>query len=629
MFCELKTDISISSFMLNVKYKNRFNKNNFMDFTVLYKVKPHKLSEHLLSVEMSFKNPIQGAQTKENKLEIYFPQWTPGSYMIRDFSKHIINLKHNGIAIDPHSYELNAVPNEDIKITYLVYAYDLSVRAAHVDDTHAFFNGTSMFFAIRGYEYAPCTLDIEGFDANWKVYTSLQRHSQTPEFSCGRYLARDYFELIDSPVEIGTPLTVSFKAHGAEHLMAFTGALPNIDLERIAADTKKICEHEIELFDPQNKRAAFLDTSERYVFLTHVTENSYGGLEHRSSTALICPRNTLPTKNMGEPDDGYVRFLGLVSHEYFHTWLVKRIVPAEHKRLRLDGMHPIHTLWIFEGFTSYFDDLLLAMTSLITPEKYLEILSKTYSDVFGVAGYRMQSTAQSSFEAWTKYYKQDENAANSIVSYYAKGALVALCIDLHLRSHGHSLEKVLSHIWKKLGEDFYARDIDKRGGILSIEKPSCGNDFNIVDLIEEATGIHMFDEIKAWAYEAEALPLKEMLEKLGLKLSTEKSKAATMNAKLKTECGRIFFANVYADGAAAKAGISAKDELIAIDGIKAKSDKWEDLLKGYTPEESVSVSVFRGDRLRTYEVILESEADKIKIENSGSSPNFFNQILAK
>lgn len=594
---------------------------------VFFNVRPHKLSEHLLSVEMSFTN-----NSDDEKLELYFPQWIPGSYMIRDFSKNIIDLQINGKPLTPHSYEVIAPRGQTVTITYLIYAYDLSVRAAHVDDTHAFFNGTSLFFAIKNSEYVPHNLNITDFPSDWKIYTSLRKANDSQENSFGEYIATDYFELVDCPVEIGKPQTVSFTAHGAEHMLVFTGALPNIDLDRIAHDAQKICETEIAFFDPITKRAPFLDTAQKYHFLVLVTENSYGGLEHRSSTALICSRADLPTVHGFEMDDGYVRFLGLVSHEYFHTWLVKRIVPAEHKYLQLDGMRPIDTLWIFEGFTSYYDDLTLAMSKLIDPEKYLELISKTYNAVFAVEGHKHQSIAQSSYEAWTKYYKQDENSPNSISSYYAKGALVAFCIDLFLRARGHSLAEVLQFIWKKLGENFYSKAPDERGGILAIDNVSSGNDINIIDLIEEAVGIRMYDEIKQWAYGKEALPLEELLEGVNLKLESNQSESknnATLNAKLKQENGRLIFSNVYSGGAAANAGISAKDELIAIDKVKAKTEKLEVLLKGYKAQDRVSIDVFRGDVLKTYDVVLNQQDDEKKISLSGVSPNFFDQILSE
>lgn len=203
---------------------------------------------------------------------------------------------------------------------------------------------------------------------------------------------------------------------------------------------------------------------------------------------------------------------------------------------------------------------------------------------------------------------------------------------MFLRARGHSLAEVLQFIWKKLGENFYSKAPDERGGILAIDNASSGNDINIIDLIEEAVGIRMYDEIKQWAYGKEALPLEELLEGVNLKLESNQSESknnAALNAKLKQENGRLIFSNVYSGGAAANAGISAKDELIAIDKVKAKTEKLEVLLKGYKTQDRVSIDVFRGDVLKTYDVVLNQQDDEKKISLSGVSPNFFDQILSE
>src|SRR5690606_4250150 len=264
----------------------------------------------------------------------------------------------------------------------------------------------------------------------WRVYTSLPEArglaGGARRHGFGLYVAPDYDALIDHPIEMGTPQVVRFKAHGAEHEMVFTGVVPKLDLKRIASDTQKICAAQIALFEPESRRAPFLDSASRYVFMTMVTGDGYGGLEHRASTALMTSRRDLPVLGQTDPGEGYQTFLGLVSHEYFHTWNVKRIKPAAFAPYDLSRENHTRLLWVFEGFTSYYDDLMLLRSGVINQTDYLKLLGKTISAVHRTSGRLKQSVTESSFDAWTRYYKQDENSPNALVSYYTKGALLAL-----------------------------------------------------------------------------------------------------------------------------------------------------------------------------------------------------------
>ncbi|MFQ6689499.1 hypothetical protein OMF49_11540, partial [Bordetella pertussis] len=290
----------------------------------------------------------------------------------------------------------------------------------------------------------------------------------------------DYDALIDHPVEMGTPQVIGFQAHGAEHELVFTGVAPRLDLARIAADVQRICETQIAFFEPRSKQAPFLDSASRYVFMTMVTGDGYGGLEHRASTALMASRKDLPVLGQQGQGEGYRGFLGLVSHEYFHTWNVKRIKPAAFAPYDLERPDLTRLLWVFEGFTSYYDDLLLLRSQTITRNDYLRLLGKTISGVARAPGRHKQSVAESSFDAWTRYYKQDENSPNALVSYYTKGSLVALGLDLLIRRDSggvHSLDDVMRLLWRRYGRDFY------RG------RPQGLAEDALPTLIREATGV--------------------------------------------------------------------------------------------------------------------------------------------
>jgi len=405
-------------------------------FPILYRLAPFDPAGHRYRITLTIDTPSPEGQ------RLSLPAWIPGSYLIRDFSRQIESLSaHAGTRrvnvdkIDNHTWQ--AAPCDGpLRVEYEVYAWDLSVRGAHLDDSHGFFNGTSVFLRVHGQDHLPCLLDLappRGLDG-WKVYTSLPEarghRGAARRHGFGLYLAPDYDALIDHPVEMGTPHVATFTAHGAEHELVFTGVTPNLDLARITGDVKKICETQIEFFEPRTKRAPFLDSTDRYVFMTMVTGDGYGGLEHRASTALMTSRKDLPVVGQQGQGEGYRGFLGLVSHEYFHTWNVKRIKPQAFAPYHLDQPDLTRLLWVFEGFTSYYDDLLLLRSGAITQSDYLRLLAKTITSVARTPGRAKQSVAESSFDAWTRYYKQDENSPNALVSYYTKGALVALGLVL-------------------------------------------------------------------------------------------------------------------------------------------------------------------------------------------------------
>ena len=316
----------------------------------------------------------------------------------------------------------------------------------------------------------------------------------------GSYRAADYDELVDTPVEMGHFWTGEFVSCGVKHRLVVTGALPSFDGARLLADTERICTAAIRMWHGKNGRAPH----RHYVFLLHAVDDGYGGLEHRHSTALICSRRDLPRVGESVASDGYVTLLGLISHEYFHTWNVKRLRPAEFSRYDLEQENYTELLWFFEGFTSYFDDLLLVRAGLIEPAHYLKLLGKTIALVDQTPGRKVQSVAQSSFDAWVKYYRQDENTINATVSYYTKGSLVALCLDLSLRSEGSSLEAVMRGLWKRCA-----------GGPMS--------EADLQDELHAQTGRSWAQEIRDWVHGTADLPLARLLRAHGVKIDTEKA----------------------------------------------------------------------------------------------------------
>lgn len=555
------------------------------------------------------------------------PAWIPGSYLIRDFSRQIetLHASSQGQAVavaktDSHSW-LCAPCAGPLKLEYTVYAWDLSVRGAHVDETHAFFNGSCVFLSVTGQTQTPCHVEIcpPPHTKNWKVYTSLPEatgHKRAARrHGYGMYIAPDYDALIDHPVEMGRPQVVQFTVHGAEHEMVFTGVIPKLDLERIAADTAKICATQIELFEPQSRRAPFLDSSIRYVFMTMVTGDGYGGLEHRASTALVTSRGDLPTRGQAKAPEGYQNFLGLVSHEYFHTWNVKRIKPAVFAPYDLSRATHTELLWVFEGFTSYYDDLILLRSGVIGESDYLRTLGKVIGNVRRGTGRLKQSVAESSFDAWTRYYKQDENSPNALVSYYTKGSLIALGLDIVVRQAtggARSLDDVMRLMWQRYGRDFYQ---GSGTGIAEDAMPG---------LILEATGVDTSEFIQRYAYGCEDVPLDELLSQQGITLNWKAASATpTLDARLRTIHGETQIATVHEGGCAHAAGLSAGDILLAINGLKVSDSASVDRLLGvYRPADSIDVHVFRRDELRAFRVKLAApDAHECVLERTASDTN--------
>ena len=566
---------------------------------VHYTIVPKDLAGHLYAVTITLSDPNPEGQL------FTLPAWIPGSYMIRDFARHITRIDAHAdgrkVAVeklDKHTWR--AAPcSGTLSVDYLVYAWDLSVRAAHLDQTHGFFNGSSVFLQVAEHEQKPHRVDIlQGTDpacATWRVATALPTQ-KTAKNGFGRYVAPNYDALIDHPVETGNFVSATFLAHDVPHEIVITGKVPNLDLQRLCVDLKKICEAQIAFFEPRSKKVPM----NRYVFMTMVVGDGYGGLEHRASTALICSRADLPVMGKPECSEGYRTFLGLCSHEYFHTWNVKRIKPAVFAPYRLNAESYTPLLWLFEGFTSYYDDLMLLRSGIITRTEYLALVKKTIASVLRGSGRLTQSVAESSFDAWTKYYRQDENASNAVVSYYTKGSLVALALDLTIRTESAgtlSLDNVMHALWQRYGRDFYLPEQEGQGV----------TEEGVESLFEEVTSMKLHRLFNRWVRGTADLPLAKLLVPFGITLSDDRKHGKpTLGARTPKD-GECRFATVYSGGAAHKAGVSAQDVLIAIDGLKITGSNLDSVLSRYRVGDVVDLHVFRRDELMQFSMKLQAD----------------------
>jgi predicted metalloprotease with PDZ domain len=566
-----------------------------------YRIEPHDLALHLFTVTLTV-----GAPDAEGQV-FALPAWIPGSYMIREFARNIVQIRAESGGkkirlkkLDKHSWRAAPCAGS-LVLHYQVYAWDLSVRAAHLDQTHGFFNGTSVFLQVQGQETLPHVVDIvppagEAY-AGWRVATALPE-LKAKRYGFGSYVAQNYDELIDHPVEMGEFELMTFRAHGVPHDMVITGRVPNLDKARLCADLTKICEAQIALFEPVSKKAPV----SRYVFMTLAVGDGYGGLEHRASTALICARADLPVKGQAEMSEGYRGFLGLCSHEYFHTWNVKRIKPAVFAPYRLNEENYTPLLWLFEGFTSYYDDLVLVRSGVIDEAAYLKLIAKTLNGVLRGSGRLKQSVADSSFDAWTKYYRQDENAPNAVVSYYTKGSLVALLLDLTIRTETKgrkSLDDVMRALWRRFGRDFYSATAKAGRGVTEAELEA---------LFDEVTGLQLKPLFDRAVRGTQDLPLAPVLAQFAISTTDKrKDRKLALGVRTTREGNDCKLVTVHEGGVAHQAGLSAGDALVALDGLRVTASNLDTLLKRYRSGDTVAVHAFRRDELMTFTAVVKPD----------------------
>ncbi|MBX2881829.1 MAG: PDZ domain-containing protein [Granulosicoccus sp.] len=562
--------------------------------SIEYVVSIVEADAHLIDVQLVITNPDPSGQ----RLEL--PNWIPGSYMIRDFSRNLVSIKawSDSVRVDlvKHDKSTWIAPAglSDLTIAYRIYAWDLSVRSAHVDRHHAFFNGTSVFLKVKDQEMLTHQVCFErprhDTANNFKLATTLDE-VDVGAGGYGVYRASDYDELIDHPVEQGDFKRLSFEACAVPHEIVFTGAC-YFDEERVVEDLTRICEHQIRFF---GEPAPF----ERYLFLTMVVDRGYGGLEHRSSTALMVTRENLPVPGDEALSDQYLEFLGLCSHEYFHNWNVKRMKPARFMPYELASESYTRLLWFFEGITSYYDDLFLVRSGLIDETRYLGLLAKTLTRVQRGPGRLLQSISDSSFDAWHKFYKQDENAPNAIVSYYAKGALVALCLDSIMRqssSGAVTLDTLMHTLW--------ARWLETGKGLEEDEPPRV-----VEELLEEDVS-SFFEQA---LHGTQDLPVVTALEHLGVTLKWCERRSVKdvggvrqasdsgeslpnipwIGTLFKSAPGGVQVTHVISESPAEAAGLAAGDLLVAINALSVNVDSLESLTRRFAQTDAMQVHYFR------------------------------------
>jgi predicted metalloprotease with PDZ domain len=576
-----------------------------------YRVEPADLHAHLFRVTLDIATP-RAVQ------DLQLPVWIPGSYLVREFAKNLQRLRcsQSGKTLaarqrDKACWQVACQPGVPLQITYEVYAFDNSVRTAWLDATRGFFNGTSLFLQVAGAEDVRHAVDMvaPAQAPEWKLATALAP-LRVHKSGFGSYCADNYDALVDCPVEMGDFWSATFDACGVAHRFVVAGATDSFDGAQLLADTQAICETELRFWHGANagKKPGPALPFQSYLFMLNAVHDGYGGLEHRNSTALICtrkdlprlPRNTLAPPVHKQPE-GYTTLLGLISHEYFHSWNVKRLRPAELARYDYTQENYTELLWFFEGFTSYYDDLLLRRAGRLDNAGYLKLLGKTINQVQQTPGRLVQSVAQASFDAWVKYYRQDENTANATVSYYTKGSLVALCLDLTLRSEGHStLDAVMQGLWRKCAAG-----------------PMTEQD--LLDVLADLGGRSYAKDLARWVHSTHELPVAELLERHGVKVHREPDQVAQQLGLRVKESSGLVIHQVLRGGVAEAAGFASGDEWLAVQAAGGKaSGPWrmqtlDDLTLYAGNAKKVSATVARDKRLLTLSLTLPKPSQSVRL----------------
>lgn len=538
-----------------------------------YQIEFDDYRQHLIHVTLRFlANPTQ---------VLSLPTWIPGSYLIREFSKHIESVKAYDEAgrqlkinkFEKNKWRLYNTDHELITVEYDVYAYDLSVRGAYVDQSRLYVNPACVCLGLQ--DQQDSAIEVEVFLPEELKHFQLATGLVSKSLVKGRFTlkADHYAQLIDAPFELAEQTRFSFEANGIPHEFVVSGQHA-MNAERMKQDLEKICSTEISMFGS----APFED----YTFMTMATGNSYGGLEHPNSTSLITPRSDLPKLNEPEePSADYQRFLGLCSHEYFHSWLVKFIRPENFANYDLDQEGYTSLLWIFEGFTSYYDDLILYRSGVISQASYLSLLKGQIDRYLQNPGRFIQSVSESSFDAWIKFYRQDENSNNAGTSYYNKGCLVALSLDLGLRLRGSSLDALMRRLYE------------------NTQKGIQVNERTIVELCNELTGSNWIEQINHLINTTDELPLDQLFPEFGLSYRLKNEKALPFGLKLVDKPEGVLIQQARREGTGAIAGLSANDVIVAIDGLKAS----EKLLSQYSKQQDrFTVYAFRRDEFMQFEL---------------------------
>jgi predicted metalloprotease with PDZ domain len=533
---------------------------------------------HLVKVRATIEGPLP------EPLVLQMPAWTPGSYLVREYARHVEGLRASSgdkpCGVRKVAKDAWAVAHggaAQVVVEYAVYAHELTVRTNHVSESHGYFNGAATFMrpveAGVDWDALPIELTLKKPDPSWSIATGLARAEAKGE---SVFLARDFDQLVDCPVDVGVHERHEFMVESKPHAIVLWGSPSRCDRERLVRDVTKIVQYESSLFGGL--------PYDEYLFLLHLAPGGRGGLEHDNSTTLLASPDAFDTES------GYDDLLSLFAHEFFHLWQVKRTRPSGLRPYRYDRENYTRMLWLFEGGTSYYDWLVLRRAGLVTPKRYLEHLSGEIARLEDTPGRFAQSVEQASFDAWVKLYRPDEHSVNSTVSYYLKGEIVCALIDLELRARSkgeRSFDDVLRYLWREYGASQKSVPEDE------VER-----------VFAAATGVDVSDLIDAMVRSVEPLAYDAHLAKVGLTLRAKGARGAALGVRTRAEGGRVYLSSVLRDSAAERAGLSPGDEIVAIDGRRVDDGSLRKRLEARKPGERVELLYARREWVRSASVVL-------------------------
>jgi predicted metalloprotease with PDZ domain len=543
--------------------------------TLHYVVAMSAPETHLFEVSLEIQN------WADSVLDLKFPVWTPGSYLVREYARHLQSFTAETgerkvliwRKVSKNHWQVDVPSPTALVVRYRIFANELTVRTNHLDSTHGYFNPAAMFFRIAEYEEQKLSITILPPQKDWLVTTALPVGDRPNTF-----IARNFDELVDSPFEIGTQQIHAFEVLGKPHDYVIWGE-GNYDAAKLMEDTQKIVEVEAQLFGEL--------PYERYFFLLHLTSQAYGGLEHKHCCSLIYNRFGF------RESDSYNRFISLVAHEFFHLWNVKRLRPKELETFDYDQENYTPSLWFSEGTTSFYDMVIPLRAGIYDAAYYLKKLGESITQLQNTPGRTVQPVSESSFDAWVKLYRPDANSRNSQISYYLKGELVSFLLDLLIRKqhqNQRSLDDVMRQLWQQFGQSEIG--------------------FSAQELKQVFESIAQMDLTDFWCRYidgVEELSFDEYLAPFGLVLKSEVPEDASpyFGATVKMEQGRTMVKFVEVGSPAAIAGIDPGDELLALNGFKVNTEQLGKRLQDFSPGSAIELTFFHHDVLRTCTVQLQ------------------------
>lgn len=540
-----------------------------------YKVSFPQAKNHYVNVQLTI-------QEAEENQEVYLPVWTPGSYLVREYSRHIVTFvatNEKGEELPSRKTTKNRWKTENpagekLIISYRIYCNEMTVRTNFVDQEFALLNGAATYLTVESRSGEQHQITIEMPD-NWRrAATSLKRQKETPH----RFVAENHSELVDSPIVVGNPTVHPFEAGGVTHHLVNLGGDALWNGDEAALDVAKVVEEHQSMWD--------VVPYDRYFFLNVISESG-GGLEHDNSTVMLTSRWSFRNRQ------SYKRWLGLVSHEFFHTWNIRRLRPKVLVNYDFENENYFDELWVGEGVTSYYDDLALARSGITSQNEYISALSRQISSVESTPGRNVQSLALSSHDAWIKYYRPDENSRNTSISYYTKGSLAAFLLDMEIRratEDKKSLDDVMQKLWADHSGDVgYTND-------------------DVMRIASEIGGFDAMPWFKSVIYSTDALDYSQALNWLGLQFAHEankpsKAEASWLGMSSSSDDGRLIVKSVVEDGPAFDAGINVDDELIALNGYRLGSSLG-DKVKQLAKDDQIELLIARRGKLHTIELKL-------------------------